>query len=83
MLATIQRWLDYKVSVATLVQSWLWLSIPYLLIGFGWTVFHPEYASHMQTHLFGGLPAGAEVAAMLESALLWPILLFGSGICPT
>ena len=79
----LQRLLDYKVSVATLIQVWLWLSIPYLVIGSVWTVFHPEYADHMRTHLFGALPAGADVAALVESAVLWPILLFGSGICPT
>jgi hypothetical protein len=83
MLDLFHRVLSYRISVATLIEVWLWLVIPYLTIGLVWSALHPAYALQIQTHLLSGLPAGSEVLAYVDSGLLWPVLLLASGICPT
>ncbi len=83
MLAKLQRVLNYKLSVATLIEIYLWILLPYVTVGLVWSAFHPANAAQMQAQLAGRLPAGAEVVALTFSALLWPVLLFTSFICPT
>jgi hypothetical protein len=79
----LHRVLNYKLSVAVLIEIWLWFLIPYVTFGLFWSAFHPAYANQIQAHLLSGLPAGSDIAAYIDAALLWPVLLFGSGICPT
>jgi hypothetical protein len=83
VLALLHRVLNYKMSVAALIEVRLWLAIPYITIGVVWSAFHPAYTQQIQTHLEKLLPAGSELVAFVDSALLWPVLLFAADICPT
>lgn len=82
MLNQFRRVMNYKISVATLIEIWLWLAITYLTIGLVWSGFNPVYAQQIETNLLKGLPAGSEPLAYVDAALLWPVLMFASGICP-
>ncbi len=79
----LRRVLSYKITVAALIEIGLWLAIPYIAIGLAWSALHPAYAQQIQSHLLNQLPAGSEFLAFMDSAMLWPVLLFSSGICPT
>jgi hypothetical protein len=44
MLDLFHRVLSYRISIAALIEVWLWLAIPYITIGLVWSAFHPAYA---------------------------------------
>ncbi len=79
----LNRVLNYKVSIAALLEISLWLAVPYLAIGLTWSAFNPAYAEHIHDRLENLVPAGADLVAFVDAALLWPVLIFGSYICPT
>lgn len=41
----VRRVLGRKVSIGGLIELAVWLAIPYLCIGFAWTVFTPSRPS--------------------------------------
>ena len=73
--------LKYEVSIETLIEVALWLAIPYLLIGLTWAFFHVGMVEQVQDQLTKILPAGAEVAADVVAALLWPVLVLLPSLC--
>ncbi|KHO20638.1 hypothetical protein [Mycolicibacterium setense] len=79
----IRRALSYKLSVEQLIETLMWLSLPYLLIGLVWTFFHPEQVQVIETSLLTKFPAGANLVAFGQVALLWPVLLMGADVCVT
>ncbi|OCB18023.1 hypothetical protein [Mycobacterium intracellulare] len=48
----VRRVLGRKVSIGGLIELAVWLAIPYLCIGFAWTVFHPEDAPYGVHRMF-------------------------------
>lgn len=44
-MAPLRRMLGHKISVGASIELALWLTIPYLCIGFAWTVFTPSRRS--------------------------------------
>jgi hypothetical protein len=83
VLERIRRVLDFKISIATLIEIWLWTAVPYLTVGLVWAAFNPVFAQRIEDQYLSWLPAGREVAAFVDSALLWPLMMFAPGICPT
>ncbi|MGE0219092.1 hypothetical protein [Mycolicibacterium sp.] len=79
-LAT-RRLLSRQVSAGAVIELSLWLAIPYLLIGLGWTVFHPEQVRRIDVLLQDWLPAGAELAGYLVVTALWPVYLLVPSVC--
>ncbi|KHO25453.1 hypothetical protein [Mycolicibacterium setense] len=79
----IRRALSYKLSVEQLIETLMWLSLPYLVIGLVWTFFHPEQVQVIETSLLTKFPAGANLVAFGQVALLWPVLLMGADVCVT
>ena len=77
----LRRILSYQVSIGTLLEVALRLAVPYLLIGFVWAFFHVEHVEQLRVGLEKLLPAGAEVAAFVEAAALWPVLLLLPPVC--
>jgi hypothetical protein len=80
-MAALRRILGYRVSVEALLETALWLAVPYLMIGLVLTFLDPAPMQAMQSQLEFYLPAGANLVAFGESTLLWPILLLVPYIC--
>lgn len=77
----LRRVLNYRISIAGLIEVAMWLVIPHLLIGLTWAFFHVEQVRQINDRLDQILPAGAEVGAYVLAALLWPALLVLSPLC--
>ncbi|CRZ14158.1 hypothetical protein [Mycolicibacterium neworleansense] len=77
----IRRTLSYKLSVEQMIETLMWLSLPYLVIGLVWTFFHPEQVQLIETSLLTKFPAGANLVAFGQVMLLWPVLLLGADVC--
>lgn len=78
----LRRILRYQVSVGALIEVALWLAIPYLCIGFGWTLLHTEQTQRIQTRLESVFPEGADVAAFGLTTALWPVSIQIADACP-
>jgi hypothetical protein len=63
------------VSVQALIELALWLAVPYLIIGFFWTVIHPDKVQALQSQWTRVGPAFADVVAFGEATVLWPAVL--------
>ncbi len=81
-MGLLRRILQYQVSIAALIEVALWLAIPYLSIGFVWTLLHTEQTQRIQTRLERVLPAGADVAAFGLTTALWPASIQIAEACP-
>ncbi|MGV0813005.1 hypothetical protein ABQF34_13680 [Mycolicibacterium boenickei] len=77
----IRRILSYRASVEQVLETLMWLSLPYLVIGLVWTFFHPEQVQLIETSLLTKVPAGANLVAFGQVTLLWPVLLLGADVC--
>lgn len=77
----MRRILSYKVSVEQMIETLLWLALPYLVIGLLWTFFHPEQVQLIESTLLTRIPAGANLLAFGQVTLLWPLLSAGADIC--
>lgn len=76
MLTTTRHILSHKISVATMIEIALWLSIPHAIIGIGWAVTHPDYQSERAKQLSDWLPAGVDgkLVTFGETIVWWPVL---------
>jgi hypothetical protein len=81
LMTRVRRVLNFKVSIEALIEVAMWLAVPHLIIGLTWAFFHPEAVHQLEVQLSRILPAGAEVAAYVEAALLWPVLLLLPPLC--
>jgi hypothetical protein len=81
MLAALRRLLYREVSIADLIEIAMWLAVPFLVIGVGFTFLHPEYVQFFEDQFATRLPAGADLAAFGQTTLLWPVLLIADHIC--
>ena len=80
--AVLRRVLSRRVSVEAMIEFALWMVIPYLIIGLAFAFFGAEQVQLIEARLQTRLPAGAEIAAYLLTALMWPTALFGVDVCP-
>ncbi len=77
----VRRLLSRKISVAGMIEFGMWMSIPYLIIGLVWAFFDAEQVQALRTALEARLPAGSEILAFVQTALMWPFLLLGIDVC--
>ncbi|MGA5466022.1 hypothetical protein [Mycobacterium sp. NPDC050041] len=77
----LRRLLARELTVAGWLELGMWLAIPYLAIGIGFTFLQPEFARLAELRLQATLPAGANLVAFGESVLYWPVLLFAPEVC--
>ncbi|BCO63993.1 hypothetical protein MINTM008_41580 [Mycobacterium intracellulare] len=77
----VRRVLGRKVSIGGLIELAVWLAIPYLCIGFAWTVFHPEQTQRIQARIEVVSPA-ADAFAFGVATVLWPAALQIADACP-
>jgi hypothetical protein len=76
-----RRVLSRRTSVADIIETALWLAIPYLIVGLVSAFFHVEEVHHLEGLLRNQLPAGGEMAAYLIVAGLWPAYLVAPLVC--
>lgn len=77
----LRRILSRRVSVEAMLETLMWLAIPYLLIGLVWAFFDAEQVQLIDTALRARLPAGSDIGAFVLTALNWPARLFGIEPC--
>jgi hypothetical protein len=77
----LRRFLSRRVSVEAMIEIAMWLAIPYLLVGVGWAFFSAEQVQAIQTALQTRVPAGSEIAAFVQTALMWPSMMLGVDVC--
>ena len=80
-MTKLRRVLNHEVSIEDLIETAMWLAIPYLIIGSVWAFFHVEQVQQLNDQLETILPAGAEVASYVLAAVLWPALLLLPPLC--
>jgi len=77
-MTRLRRLLDRRVTVGGLVEVAVWLAAGYLVIGLGWSLFHPDGVQRVQEQLERQLhmPPGAnfQMAALVEASVLWPVI---------
>ncbi|BCO53450.1 hypothetical protein MINTM003_38910 [Mycobacterium paraintracellulare] len=78
----VRRVLGRKVTIGGLIELAVWLAIPYLCIGFAWTVFHPEQTQRIQARIEVVSPAAADAFAFGVATVLWPAALQIADACP-
>ena len=77
----LRRLLSRRVSVEAMLEFAMWMAIPYLVIGLVFAFFGAEQVQLIETQLQTRLPAGSEVLAFVQTALMWPNLMLGADIC--
>jgi hypothetical protein len=80
-MSVLQKVLGRRVSVAAIIEFAMWLAIPYLLIGLGWAFFDAEQVQLFDAAFRTRIPAGSEILAFVQTAVLWPHLMLGADIC--
>lgn len=78
----LRRVLQRQVSVGALIEIAVWLALPYLVVGFTWTVLHPEQTQRIQARLENVSPVAADLVGFGLSAALWPAALQIADGCP-
>lgn len=82
-MTALRRILQHRVSVGALIELAVWLAIPYLCIGFVWTIFHTEQTQRIQTRIDSVAPTGADVVAFALATVLWPASIQIAQACPS
>ena len=77
----LRRVLSRRVSVEAMIEVAMWLAIPYLVIGLGWAFFDAEQVQIIETAWQTRLPAGSEILAFMQTALMWPFMMLGVDVC--
>jgi hypothetical protein len=77
----LRRVLTRRVSVEAMIEFALWMAVPYIVVGLVFAFFGAEQVQLIQTQLKTVLPAGADLAAYVLTALFWPASLFGVDVC--
>jgi hypothetical protein len=83
VMGLIRRILRYQVSVGALIEVAVWLAIPYLCIGFVWTLSHMEQTRLIQVRIERVSPFGADLAAFGLATALWPASIQIAEACPS
>lgn len=82
-MTVLRRVLSRRVSVEAIFETAMWLAIPYLIIGLAWAFFDAEQVQALETALQSRLPAGSEILAFVQTALMWPFTMLGVDVCVT
>jgi hypothetical protein len=77
----LRRVLSRRVSVEAMIETAMWLAIPYLLVGLVWAFFDAEQVKLIETAWQSQLPAGSEILAFVQTALMWPFMMLGADVC--
>ncbi len=64
-----------------MIEFAMWLAIPYLLVGLTWAFFDAEQVQAIDIALQTRLPAGSEIIAFVQTAVMWPFMMLGVDVC--
>lgn len=67
--------LSRPVKVEAMLETLMWLALPYIVIGLVFTIARPDDVRALEKQVQTQLPAGADVAAFGATTLLWPMML--------
>lgn len=67
--------LSRPVKVEAVIETLMWLALPYIVIGVIFTVLHPDDVRVLEAQVQTQLPAGADAASFGAVTLLWPMML--------
>jgi len=67
--------LSRPVKVEAMIETLMWLAVPYIVIGLVFTIAHPDDVRALEKQVQTQLPAGADVAPFGATTLLWPMML--------
>ena len=77
----LRRLLSRKVSIEAVLETAMWIAIPYLVVGIMWTFVNADDVARIEDRLQTRIPAGADLAAFGATTVLWPFLLSGHEVC--
>lgn len=79
----LQALLARPVRVDALLETLVWLAVPYLLIGLVLTFSQPDHLDRVRTQLAVQSPqnSGFDLVEFTVATALWPALLVGPGRC--
>jgi hypothetical protein len=80
-MESLRRFLQRGVTVGTVLEAALWLSLPYVMIGGVWAAAHAERLHDLEAEWNKVLPAGGDFAALGEVIGLWPVVLLLPTTC--
>jgi hypothetical protein len=63
------------VTVEAMIETLMWLTLPYIVIGLVFTVLHPDDVRALEMQVQTQLPAGADMASFGATTLLWPMMM--------
>ncbi|MBJ7465859.1 MAG: hypothetical protein JHD38_19640 [Mycolicibacterium sp.] len=67
--------LSRRVKVEAMIETLMWLALPYIVIGLVFTITHPDDVRALEKQVQTQQPAGADVASFGATTLLWPMML--------
>lgn len=71
----VRQELTRPISVGAMIETLMWLALPYVVIGLVVTIAHPDYVRARETQLQTWFPAGSDVLAFGETTVWWPLVL--------
>jgi hypothetical protein len=80
-VTVLRRVLSRRVSVEAMIEFGMWLAVPYLVIGLVWAFFDAEQVQLIETAWRTRIPAGSDILAFVQTAVMWPFLLLGADVC--
>lgn len=72
--------LSRPVEVEAMIETLMWLAVPYVVVGVVFTIAHPDDVRALEKQVQTQLPAGAEVASFGATTLLWPMMLISGPV---
>ncbi|MGV0743928.1 hypothetical protein [Mycolicibacterium sp. XJ870] len=77
----VKRVLNREVTIGGVLETAMWLAIPYIVVGVVVAFLHADYIDMLATQFNTRLPAGADIAAFGQITVMWPGLLLSSDLC--
>jgi hypothetical protein len=68
-------------GINTFLEVGLWIALIYIVGGVGYTIFHVELMSQLQSALTGAFPIFSDIAALIVMVVAWPYLWATSLVC--
>lgn len=81
MLDVVKRVLNHEVTIAGVLETAMWLAIPYIVVGVVVAFMHADYIDMLAAQFKTQLPAGADLVAFGQITVMWPGLLLTSDLC--
>lgn len=68
-------------GINTYLELALWIALVYTVFGVGYALFHIELIGQLEAALSGDFTIFANIAALVVTVALWPLLLISSLVC--